>query len=198
MRIGYFNVRTVYQTIKTTQFCWKMKMYDLDILGISESRWLDKGRSYLSNDNTGVIFSGRNDEHYSEGVAIMITSKVERLLLNWEPINERIINAQFNTRYFKLTIVQCVAPTNDGTDANKGCFYDSLLDIINKTPRHDIVVVMGDFSAKLWDNNIGVEKYLGSHSLRSMNQNIEKVFELCELSNLVVETCFPLTQIYTK
>lgn len=39
-----------------TNFQGNMKMFDLNILGISECRWVDGGRKYLSNDNIHVIF----------------------------------------------------------------------------------------------------------------------------------------------
>lgn len=39
-----------------TNFQGNMKMFDLNILGISECRWVDTGRKYLSNDNIHVIF----------------------------------------------------------------------------------------------------------------------------------------------
>lgn len=53
-----------------------------------------------------MIFSGRNDYHHSEGVAIMMTPQVERSLPRWEPNNERIIKARFNTIYF--ICIECI------------------------------------------------------------------------------------------
>jgi hypothetical protein len=81
LKIGYWNVRTMFQIGKTTQICGEINNYGLDILGISESRWTESGKSFLSEDKTHIIIiSGRNDSNHSEGVAILMTNEPERSL----------------------------------------------------------------------------------------------------------------------
>ena len=43
-KIGFWNVRTMYDTGKLAQVTLEMKRYNIDILGISESRWTGSGR----------------------------------------------------------------------------------------------------------------------------------------------------------
>ena len=45
IRIGAWNVRTMFETSKTAQVLKEMQRYNLDILGISECRWTGTGRS---------------------------------------------------------------------------------------------------------------------------------------------------------
>ena len=45
-RIGFWNVRTMYETGKLAQVTHEMKRYNLHILGISECRWTGSGRAY--------------------------------------------------------------------------------------------------------------------------------------------------------
>jgi hypothetical protein len=68
--------------------------------------------------------------------------------------------------------------------------YSSLLDVINKTPTHDIIVMMGDFNAKIGDDNKGIERCVGKHGMGTMNQNGERLLELCELTNMVISSTF--------
>ena len=44
LRIGNWNVRTMYSVGKTAQVVKEMQRYNLDILGISECRWFRSGR----------------------------------------------------------------------------------------------------------------------------------------------------------
>jgi exonuclease III len=44
------------------------------------------------------------------------------------------------------------APTNDKDDQEKEIFYGRLEETCNKTPKHDTVIIMGDFNAKLGNN----------------------------------------------
>ena len=136
-RIGYCNVRTMHQIGKCAQVCSEMKNYDLDILGVSECRWTNAGKQLLFNENLHIIYSGRNDDQHSEGVAILMTHRAEGSLISWQPVNERIITVRYPSKYFKLSVIQCYVQTNDNTDAQKHSFYNLLTDTISKIPNHD-------------------------------------------------------------
>ena len=60
---------------------------------------------------------------------------------------------------------KCYAPTNDHNDEDKDKFYNQLQSLINKTPSHDLLLVMGDFNAKIGNDNIGVERTIGTHGI---------------------------------
>ena len=45
---------------------------------------------------------------------------------------------------FNITIVQVYAPTSDYNDNEKEEFHDQLQNVIDQTPKKDILVVQGD------------------------------------------------------
>lgn len=57
-------------------------------------------------------------------------------------------------------------------------FYNCLHTLIDKIPKYDICLVIGDFSANAGADTNGVEKTSGKHSLGSQNQNGERPIEL--------------------
>ena len=65
-----------------------------------------------------IIYSGQQDTHH-RGVILIMNKHSVSTLMEWEPINERLIKARFNSKYCKLTIIQCYAPTNDSEDEMK-------------------------------------------------------------------------------
>ena len=95
----------------------------------------------------------------------MLTCKVARALMEWNPVNERIITARFYSRFIKTTVIQVYAPTNDYTDEDKDAFYEQLQATWNKAPKHDVKIVMGDFNAKVDESNQGHEEHMGTHGL---------------------------------
>ena len=108
----------MYSTSKNAQVNKEMRNYKLDILGISESRWTGSGR-LCTKSETGesytIIYSEQQDTHH-RGVALIMDKQSVSTLMKWEPLNERLIKARFNSKYFKLTIIECYAPTNDSED----------------------------------------------------------------------------------
>ena len=110
-----------------------MRRYKLDILCVSECRWTDCGSQILSSGEK-IIYSGRNDRKHTEGVAIILSNKAQNALIEWSPLDKRIITARFYSIYTKLTIIQCYAKTNDSDSEDKNIFYKKLPKEIAKCP----------------------------------------------------------------
>ena len=78
------------------------------------------------------MYAGRDDEVHQHGVAIMLNKDAAKALINWTPIDERIIRARFHSRYVKLTLIHVYAPTNDTDEEVKDHFYEKLQAIVEK------------------------------------------------------------------
>ena len=69
-----------------------------------------------------------------------MTRKVEKTLLEWRPVNDRLIKVRFNSKFAKLTIIACYAPTEEAEEEEKEEFYEQLEEEIRTTPRHDVLI----------------------------------------------------------
>lgn len=187
--IGTWNVRTMFETGKTAQVASEMRRYNLDLLGISESRWTGAGQKKLATGEL-LLFSGHEEANatHSQGVALMLTKMAQRALIGWEAHGPRILTACFRTtnRRINMDIIQCYAPTNDSEEDVKEDFYNRLLTIIQACPRRNIIITMGNFSAKTGSNNQGYEEIMGKQGLGEMNENGERFANLCATTILVI------------
>ena len=172
IRVGSWNVRTLYQAGKLQQVLWEMENYKVELLCVSEARWIDSGKRTLSSGHT-ILYSGQSDNKHRGGVAIIVTRKVEKTLLEWKPINNRLLKARFNSKFAKLTVIACYAPTEDAEEEIKDEFYDQLEEEIRTTPR-------------VGEENTGRERAMGTESFGCINNNGERLSDLCVENNLVI------------
>ena len=186
-KIGCWNVRTLYETGRAAQVAMEMDKYQMDILGLSEVRWTTSGKVTLASGHT-LIYSGppnEEDEH-KYGVALMMTKKAAQCLLEWEPINERILKARFHSKFRKVTIIQCYAPTNLAESDTKDQFYQQLQETIDSSPKRDIIMILGDLNAKVGTNNQNRELNMGKHGIGEMNENGELFADFCVQNDLEI------------
>ncbi|VDO53654.1 unnamed protein product [Schistosoma margrebowiei] len=96
-----------------------------------------------------------------------------------------------------MNIIQCYTPTNDSNDDIKDLFYERLQSIIEKCPRKDLTILMGDLNAKVGIDNTGYEDIMGRHGLGERNENGERFANLCAFNKLFIGgTIFPHNSIY--
>ena len=100
---------------------------------------------------------------------------MHKCLLKWKPVIERLITARYDSAFAKLTVVVCYAPTEDALEEDKDTFYDQLQELVDETPSHDVLLIMGNLNAKVGSNNKGKETIMGNmakdyhHSVRKID-----------------------------
>ena len=90
-------------------------------------------------------------------------------------------------RYF--TIVQVYAPINDADEEAKDVFYEQVQSVIDKIPKHGMVFLMGDWNAKVGDQQGGKDGVVGNQGLPGeMSENGKRFVELCANNNMAIPT----------
>lgn len=198
LRIGSWNVRTMYEAGKTLQIQKEMERYRLNILGISETHWIQSGQKRLRTGEL-LIYSGDSTGPHRKGVAFMISKSAQKTLRGWEAHGARIILASFTTssKRINMNIIQVYAPTNDADDEDKNSFYNELHDLIDKLPKKDVNILMGDMNAQVGSENEGFEQVMGKHGLGIITDNGERLRNLCAFTSMTIGgTVFPHRRIH--
>ncbi|VDP51661.1 unnamed protein product [Schistosoma margrebowiei] len=150
----------MWETGKTSQIAMEMRRYNLAVLGISETHWTQAGQKKLATGEM-LLYSGHEEDNapHTQGVALMLSKVARNALVGWESHGSRIIKASFKTKKegILMNIIRCYAPTNDSNDDIKDQFYERLQSVIEKCPRKDLTILMGDLNAKVGINNTGYE-----------------------------------------
>ena len=70
-------------------------------------------------------------------------------VIGCRPVSSRLITIHLRAVSFNITIVQAYAPTSVYDDNKIEEFYDQLQNVIDQTPKKDILVVQRDWNAKV-------------------------------------------------
>ena len=115
-----------------------------------------------------------------------MTRKVDKTLLEWKPVNDRLTKVRFNSTFAKVTIIACYSPTEEAEEEEKDELYEQLEEEIRTTPRNDVLMVIGDLNARVGEDNTGRERAMGTQCFGCANNNGERLTDLCVESRLVI------------
>ena len=57
-----------------------------------------------------------------------------------------MISVRFQGKIFSITVIQVYAPTTNAEEPEQ--FYDDLQDLLELTPKKDVLFIIGDWNAK--------------------------------------------------
>ena len=60
-----------------------------------------------------------------------------------------MISVCFQGKPFNITVIQVYAPTNNAEEAKVEWFYEDLQDLLELTPKKDVLFIIGDWNAKV-------------------------------------------------
>lgn len=124
--------------------------------------------------------------------------------MGYRTINDRILSARFKEHPINITVIQIYAPTTGATPAEIEEFYIQLQDEIDKVSKRDILITMGDFNAKVGQDNVhsGVSGRFGlGDTIRNWTRTAgEELIEFCMENELTITNTWfqqPKRRLYT-
>ena len=60
-----------------------------------------------------------------------------------------MISVHFQGKPFNIIVIQVYAPTIDADEAKVDQFYEDLQDLLELTPKKDVLFIIGDWNAKV-------------------------------------------------
>ena len=159
----------------------EMARVNVDILGISELKWTGMGE-FNSDDH--YIYYCRQESLRRNGVDIMVNKRVRNAELGYSLKNDRMISVCFQGKPFNITVIQVYAPTSNAEETEVERFYEDLQDLLELTPKKDVLFIIGDWNAKIGSQETpGVT---GKFGLGVQNEAGQRLIEFCQENALVI------------
>ena len=121
----------------------KMARVNINILGISKLKWTAMGE--FNTYDHYIDYCGQESFRRS-GVAIIVNKRVWNAVLGCSLKIDRIISVQFQGKPFNITVIQIYDQTSNAEEAEQ--FHKDLQDLLELTPRNDVLFIIGDWNAK--------------------------------------------------
>ena len=95
-----------------------------------------------------------------------------------------MISVRFQGKPFNITVIQAYAPTSNAEEAEVEWFYEDLQDLLELTPKKDVLFIIGDLNAKVGSQETpGVT---GKFGLGVQNEAEQRLIEFCQENALVI------------
>ena len=65
-----------------------------------------------------------------------------------------MISIHFQGKPFNMAVIQSYAPTTNAKEAEVERFYEDLQDLLELTPKKDVLFIIGDWNAKVGSQEI--------------------------------------------
>ena len=196
IRVGCWNIpslgKPTRQNGKLRDMLRTMREKKIELLALSDVRWPGHGVSQL--DDAVIIYSGMLEnelQHRRRGVTVVLE---ERAASGWRmagseftPVSERLLKIWLKSHFGHVSVIAVYAPTNEAENEEETRkFYQALQDCVRKTPKQDMLLVIGDFNARVGNDVDAWRGTIGRFGPGELNENGVKLLDFCAFNSLVL------------
>lgn len=139
-----------------------------------------------------------DNERPKHGVGFAICNKLLCFTETPISISPRLSSLRLHTTAGPVTLLYTYAPTLTSPDDQKDSFYLLLSETLSNISRGHRIVILGDFNARVGSNTNAWPDVLGPHGVGSMNDNGQRLLELCTSHKLCIPSSFVEGSIWSK
>ena len=137
----------------------------------------------FNSDDHYIYYCGQESLR-GNGVAIKVNKRVRNAVLGYSLKNNRMISVHFQGKPFNITVTQGYAPTSKTEEAEVEWFSEYLQDLLELTPKKDVLFIIGDWNAKVGSQETpGVT---GKFGLRIWNEAGQRLLEFCQETTMFI------------
>ena len=137
----------------------------------------------FNSDDHYIYYCGQESLRRS-GAAIMVNKRVQNAVLGCSLKNYRMISVHLQGKPFNIMVIQLYAPTSNAEEDEVERFYEDLQDLLELTPKKDVLFIIGDWNAKVGSQE--TPGGTGTSGLGVQNEAGQRLIEFCQENTLVI------------
>ena len=97
-----------------------------------------------------------------------------------------MISTRFVAMSFDITVTHTYAPTSSSSDEDIKLFYSNVEEALAQADKKDIIILTGDWNAKVGQDNTDWASVMGKYGYDDRNERGERLLEFATLHNLFI------------
>ena len=128
-----------------------------------------------------------SDDHYiyycgqeslkRNGVAIRVNKRLQNAVLGCSLKNDSMTSVHFQGKPLNITVIQVYAMISNAEEAEVEWFYDDLQDLLELTPKKEVLFIIGDWNAKVGSQE--TLEVIGKFGLGVQKEAGQRLIEFC-------------------
>ena len=183
------NIQDTRDSMKTAVLNKELKSLNVDTAALQEKRLSESGT--LKEEDYTFYWQGKGSDKQSEhGVGLAVRNSLRNTVEPGSNGSERLLALRLSTSTGPVILVSAYAPTLSSTPNTKDEFYKTFASIISSTPSNEQIVLLGDLNARVGREHDTWPSYLRSFDVGSMNENGQRLLELCTYHNVCMANTY--------
>ena len=117
---------------------------------------------------------------------MLLSDGARKAPIGYNPANSRVITARFDAAPHKITAIHAYAPTTASSDEDIEAFYSVLEDALTVVHKKDIIIITGDWNAKIGSDNTNWKSVMGRYGYGDRNERGEGLLEFAAIHSLYI------------
>ncbi|KAK3544845.1 hypothetical protein QTP86_027518 [Hemibagrus guttatus] len=168
---------------KEPELMREVERYQLEIVWLASTHSLGSGTQLLERGWT-LFFSGvPHGERRRAGVGLLIAPQLSRHVLEFSPVNERVVSLRLWAGDRCLTVVLAYGPNGS---VEYPTFLETLQGVLEGAPTGDSIVLLGDFNAHVGNDSDTWRGAIGRNVPPDLNSSGVLLLDFCASHSLSI------------